>query len=42
MAEDLLKRMLIKDPNHRMDFPEFFEHPWLQEESGCLSELLRE
>lgn len=37
-----MRRMLVKDPNARMGFEEFFEHAWLrEEEAGSLSELLR-
>ena len=41
LAKDLIQRMLVPDPEKRMDFPQFFAHAWLQEESGCLSQLLR-
>jgi serine/threonine protein kinase len=43
LAEDFVRRMLVRDPNARMSFPEFFEHEWLREEQGrgSLSEILR-
>jgi serine/threonine protein kinase len=41
LAVDLISRMLVVDPQQRMDFPEFFAHPWLQDKPGCLSEWLR-
>ena len=33
--------MLVTNPKERINYQEFFNHPWLREKPGCLSEWLR-
>lgn len=29
-AKDLIRKMLVVDPEKRIDFPDFFEHVWVK------------
>ena len=33
IAKDLIRKLLIKDPSNRISFPQFFEHPFLNNSS---------
>lgn len=32
-AKDLIRKMLVVDPENRIDFPEFFDHRWVKLEN---------
>ena len=32
-ANDLLKRLIVRDPNERISFDDFFKHNWLADET---------
>lgn len=34
--KDLIRKMLVKDPNHRITLPEIKDHPWVTKNGQCL------
>lgn len=36
-AQDLLRKLIARDPTKRLEFEEFFKHPWLHEENSTES-----